>query len=1076
MGVFAVVAGGLWLARKPIAEGLGQSYCEGAGLECELNFSRLDFSGLTLVGLDVRGEGADQAVVRAGELAVDLAWRFPLQFTAQEIDGDDVELRLNLRGDDSVLGDLDQAVQQQMSGERTSTAPAPAMAFRNVRIIGETEWGEVLAVGRFVRAADGTSDIEFEAPAVQLAQNGGALDFKGARLVAKSEGDNLFGTLSFDLQSFRSGVEELSGAALQVDFSQSGGSLTAHADGRVENANLTGGRLRGASVRGDLLADAVDLSALSLASVASRIRQLTIEGGAESGGVEAAELSDFTVAIDIDPMEQGGAAGDVRIAAAGLAVEMGRAERLEIEGRVDVPGGDGGALGRTVRAAGIARLSDATLEQEASDRIARSLGGLIGGALPTFGRAAETTVRRAGEKFDMVLPWSFQLQDGESDMSALDGAQLQAASGFALKLEGRGEAPVMSLLRGDNGGWRAQGVMTAAGGGGPPLRLELAEARGNDAGLAVRASGSLGSWAAGDEIVSADVRDAVYASDGETGSFSGGVTATVSGILGGVRWTRLRTDADIKADWTAEASTASTTKPVRVDWDNAVIGGTRLGEGSLTYQPDGALATGADGVLSGGGRLTSFETPLEGGNFTGRLRFGGGRVSWTRDDATLVDFNVQPSGLLFHTGDGGAPVEVGGISGKARLGNGWRVDGRVTQVSAVTRNANLENASTAFDLSGGGARKISGSLRDMSFVITDPRERGTHVFESLRFDGGGALSDGVASFDGRFTAIDSGVQVADVTGRHSLDDARGEMTFAETPLIFRPRGFQPKNLSPVLRGAANVNGRVDLSGKAAWSNEGLETSALLNLRGLGFAVASAGVFEGVTGAVEISDVLNMRSEPGQTLLIEKVTLGLPIEDGALRFQMDGFDKVLLEDARWPFAGGMIRLQPATFNFGPVENRIVANAVDWDLAKIVELFKVPDTRIQGIVNGSFPVVFSTGSARIDNAVLEASDDGGVIQYQGETTDAAAESNENAKMLFDALKDFRYRVLKVGLDGDVAGTMMLTLNVEGMNPEVLAGAPFKLNIGIESELAELLNTLNRPRAEVEAQIRGGRAVVD
>ena len=106
------------------------------------------------------------------------------------------------------------------------------------------------------------------------------------------------------------------------------------------------------------------------------------------------------------------------------------------------------------------------------------------------------------------------------------------------------------------------------------------------------------------------------------------------------------------------------------------------------------------------------------------------------------------------------------------------------------------------------------------------------------------------------------------------------------------------------------------------------------------------------------------------------------------------------------------------------------------------------------------------------MLEASDDGGVIQYEAETTDAASQSNENAKLLFDALKDFRYRVLKIGLDGDVAGTMLLTLNLEGMNPEVLAGAPFKLNIGIESELAELLNTLNRPRAEIDAVVRGGR----
>lgn len=1069
VAVVVTIVAGLWLARKPIAEAIGESYCGGQGLECDLNFSRLDFGGVALRDLDVRAPGAEQAAVRAGELAVDLAWNFPMSFRAESIGGDDIDLRLNLRGDGGVLGDLQEVVDRQMRPREPSGAPPPAMDFRNVRLIGETEWGEVEAIGRIARTAGGDADVELVAPPKRIEHSWGVLDFGGARLLANSEGQDLFGTLTFDLASMTSRERSLSGANLQVDFAQSGGSMTARADGRVEAADLPEGRLKGAQLHGDLLADAIDFSGFSVASLASHVRDLTFEGAAESGGVRNAALNDFQVAIDINPLEEGGAAGDVKIAAADLIHEVGRADRIEIEGRVDVPGSAAGSLGQTVRASGIARLQDAALEDTVSDQLAKSLGDFIGGALPTFGRAAESTVRKAGERFDMVLPWSFQLKDGRSDVSALNGSQLEAASGFALRLEGESGAPAISLATADNTSWRAQGVVTASGGGGPPLRLELAEASGGTEGVTFRGSGSLSSWAAGDERLSAEIRDAVYASDGETGNFSGGVTASINGVLGGVRWMGLRTRADLRSEWSPASFSTTSAQNLRVDWDGAKAAGMNLGAGALTYVPDGLLAQGGDGEVRGAGRLSGFESDISGSNYTGRLRLGAARVSWTRSETMRAQFQLEPTQLLFQTGDGGVPVNVGGVTGEVRLGGGWRVRGKVSPASATAKTAAVRDVSADFDLAGGASRQVKGSLQNVAFVLFDP-DAEENLFEDMKFAGAGELASGAATFSGKFLLVDSGVQIGDVAGRHSLEEGRGGMTFAETPLIFRPRGFQPKHLSPVLRGAANVDGRIDASGAATWSADGFDASARLNLRGLGFAVASAGVFEGVNGVIEISDALNMRSDPGQTLLIEKVTLGLPIEDGVLRFQLDGFDKVRLEDARWPFAGGMIRLEPAVFNFGPVENRIIANAVEWDLAKIVELFKVPDTRIQGIVNGSFPVVFSTGSARIDNAVLEASDEGGVIQYEAETTDAASQSNENAKLLFDALKDFRYRVLRIGLDGDVAGTMMLTLNVEGLNPEVLSGAPFKLNIGIESELAELLNTLNRPKAEIDAVIRG------
>jgi hypothetical protein len=261
----------------------------------------------------------------------------------------------------------------------------------------------------------------------------------------------------------------------------------------------------------------------------------------------------------------------------------------------------------------------------------------------------------------------------------------------------------------------------------------------------------------------------------------------------------------------------------------------------------------------------------------------------------------------------------------------------------------------------------------------------------------------------------------------------------------------------------------DISGGASWSANGLAANATLNLRNIGFALASAGVFEGVSGRVEVSDLLNMTSAPGQTITIARVTLGLPIENGSIRFKLSGFDSIRLESAEWPFAGGFIRLQPVDFRFNAPANRIVAQAVDWDLNRIIELFKVPDLKLDGIVSGDIPVAFSTGSARIDNAQLQASPKGGAIQFTGSAGEAAAQSDPNAKMLFDALKDFRYQVLKVGLDGDIAGRIVLSVNLLGRNPGVLSGAPFELNISVDSALMNLLNTTSwqdRLRTQITA----------
>ena len=363
---------------------------------------------------------------------------------------------------------------------------------------------------------------------------------------------------------------------------------------------------------------------------------------------------------------------------------------------------------------------------------------------------------------------------------------------------------------------------------------------------------------------------------------------------------------------------------------------------------------------------------------------------------------------------------------------------------------------------------LKGQLASVEVAISDPSAADKRLFEPMKFAGAAGLAGDVAEFSGAFTMVKPGVQLASISGQHNLKTASGSLTFTPTPMIFQPGGFQPSALSPLLRGPANVAGRVDISGGASWTPDGLKSNATVELKKLGFALASAGVFEGVSGKVDINDVAKMTSAPGQTISIDKVTLGLPIEKGMIRFQLIGFDAIRVIGAEWPFVGGFIRVEPVDFKFNANKNTVVADAVDWDLGKLVELFQLKDVKLQGSISGKFPVAFSTGSATVDHAQLQASSKGGVIQYTGSTGDAAGQSDSKAKMLFDALKDFHYTLLQAELNGDITGRMILALNLEGRNPSVLSGQVFKTNITLDSELMNLLNTTNRGDPTVNAVI--------
>lgn len=1039
----------LVLFRQPIAGGIGQAVCAQQKLICKLKITRVDFGGVTLTGIDVRDSASPNPALSADRLAIDLDWSSLFSPRAGWIGGDEVVLRLDLSGKRPILGDLDAAVKNFTAGGG-KPGPMPRLDFKTLRVIGDTSLGPVEARGKIVATGPDAFAIELNAPPARLGLLGATLELKGADLNATVAGGEIKGHATVDLDAFEADDTVISDLKFDVSLDQTSGVLRGAGSASMGEVSLSNTKLAGAQAKASIEIAAVDPAKFDFAAWLANVRRLSLNATAGAGTIREVGWGKGMLTASIEPRQAGGSGGDILFELQDLRLDQGAAGHFEVAGKIDTP-----KQGET-HARGTARLQGAALTIAARKELAAALADPFEAALPAFGAAAGRAADRAGQGFEITLPWAAVATNNGVDIAALTGSTLKATSGLTLTLDAvTGAQSVVSWNTEGGGRWTAAGSMRLSGGGGPQMSVDLARATGAGQKMSMAGAAALKSWRVGDDVLDAEATGLAFDTTDAGGSAAGQFTVRLDGGLAGGVWKAARATGEIRSAWAGNTFYADAPRGLVIQWNEGRYGDMKLGASALHYMPQGHLADLIDGAVVGEGALAKVEMPVRGQGYSADVSLGQTAINWRAQGGLRAGFDAAPTTIAMKLDKRPAPITIQDISGILDVRDGWRVTGALNGGEVKADEATVAGLSAKFDLGGSGG-SVDGSLSDVVMRIFDPLPEGQRRYEETKFDGSAKLKDSVATFSGRFALAKSGVQIAGVTGGHSLETGKGSLAFDPVPLIFAPKVFQPYHLSPLLRGPANVTGRVDISGGANWSGDGIRANATADLRKIGFALSTTGVFEGVSGKVVISDLMNMASDPNQTITIDKVTLGLPIEKGTIKFQLIGFDAIRLEGAEWPFVGGFIRVKPVDFKFGEQKNRIVAQAVDWDLAKIVEEFKVPDIKLVGIVGGDFPVVFSTGSATVDNALLQATDKGGVIQYSGSTGDAAAQADPNSKMVFDALKDFHYQVLKVGINGDLAGRIVLSLDVLGRNPKVLGGSPFQLNIGIDSELMQLLNT--------------------
>ncbi len=354
------------------------------------------------------------------------------------------------------------------------------------------------------------------------------------------------------------------------------------------------------------------------------------------------------------------------------------------------------------------------------------------------------------------------------------------------------------------------------------------------------------------------------------------------------------------------------------------------------------------------------------------------------------------------------------------------------------------------------------------------------LFKPLMTSGRGRLNAQSASYEGPLGLADQDADFGQLVISHDFGSNSGQASLSSGAVELARGELQFHDISEKLRGlAVNASGVARPAAEVSWKDGELDGSGSLSFEDISFSTFRLGRVKNLNGALEISDLMSVRTPPGQRFTVEALELSpaFILQNGEIVLQVLSPEEVQLEKLNWPFVGGQLSIDPAHWSLNGQSQELTVRADKWSLSRLLTLFDIPDVEVEGTVSGQFPVEIIGPDIFLRDAELTAIEDG-IIRYKGETGDRAADANEYARMAFDALRNFEYDVLSFGADGNLMNEMVLELALSGHNPDVLDGQLFNLNIRLESQLMELLRgasfaaSTQATRDAVKELVRDGR----
>lgn len=305
------------------------------------------------------------------------------------------------------------------------------------------------------------------------------------------------------------------------------------------------------------------------------------------------------------------------------------------------------------------------------------------------------------------------------------------------------------------------------------------------------------------------------------------------------------------------------------------------------------------------------------------------------------------------------------------------------------------------------------------------------------------------------TATGTGALRVEAEGTHDLETGKGYADLRLPRLAFAEDGGTLGKAFPMLADTvAATAGGLAAKARLAWGEGAIASSGAVLLDGVAASLGPVSV-AGVNGTVRLSSLLPPVAPAGQTVAVKLLDVGIPLTDGTLRFAYGRDGRVSVERAEWRWAGGVLRARPFTLSPRAPKGLVELEAEGIDFAQLLALAAVDGLDATGRLRGRLPVRIDGSTVRIDNGVLEAAAPGAVRYDPAEPPSfLEGEPGSATDMLRGALTDFRYRELRLTVNGTAGGELVVGLTLQGANPDFYDGHPVKLNLNLSGALDRIL----------------------
>lgn len=319
------------------------------------------------------------------------------------------------------------------------------------------------------------------------------------------------------------------------------------------------------------------------------------------------------------------------------------------------------------------------------------------------------------------------------------------------------------------------------------------------------------------------------------------------------------------------------------------------------------------------------------------------------------------------------------------------------------------------------------------------------------------------------TLVTAGIQrEGDVSLRHNLDTAAGSATVRHAGISLDARGLADR-VSPwpfdwSLNGGS-IDADMDVSWSLRGSQAGIEASASLGLEKL------AGYYTDIAFLGLSSDLdLRYDSEAGVTVspsvvTVELVDIGFPLHNIRANYALQTEPLAAdITNLGLEAFGGHITADPFSYRTGGEPNTLTLRAESVELRELLAVQEMEAINVSGSISAVLPVTIEGDKVTIDTGHLTGEAPGGVIQYRGGNVSAVADGS-GVGLVTRALSNFRYDALTSDVSYSPEGDLKLQMRLTGRNPDMDETRPVILNLGVESNIPEMLRSLQAARSVEE-----------